>query len=44
MGIPATGLMIDVGVADFIRFDDGLFVEHWGDGHRARCMQQLTGA
>ena len=44
MGIPATGRTIDVGVADFIRFDNGLFVEHWGVMDTGALMQQLTGA
>lgn len=43
MGIPATGRTIDVGVADFLRFDNGLVVEHWGVMDTGALMQQLTG-
>ena len=44
MGISATGRTIDVGVGDYIRFDNGLFVEHWGVMDTGALMQQLTGA
>ena len=43
MGVPATGRTINVGVADFLRFDDGMVVEHWGVMDTGALMQQLTG-
>jgi steroid delta-isomerase-like uncharacterized protein len=43
MGIPATGRTISVGVSDYLRFDDGLLVEHWGVMDTGALMQQLTG-
>ena len=43
MGIPATGRTISVGVSDYLRFDNGLLVEHWGVMDTGALMQQLTG-
>ena len=43
MGIPATGRTISVGVSDYLRFDNGLLVEHWGVLDTGALMQQLTG-
>jgi steroid delta-isomerase-like uncharacterized protein len=43
MGIPATGRTINVGVADFLRFDTGMVVEHWGVMDTGALVQQLTG-
>jgi steroid delta-isomerase-like uncharacterized protein len=43
MGVPATGRTIEVGVADFLRFDHGMVVEHWGVMDTGALMQQLTG-
>ena len=43
MGIPATGRTINVGVADYLRFDGGKVVEHWGVMDTGAMMQQLTG-
>jgi steroid delta-isomerase-like uncharacterized protein len=43
MGIPTTGRTINVGVGDYLRFDDGLIVEHWGVMDTGALMQQLTG-
>ena len=44
MGVPASGLTIDVGVSDFLRVDGGLVVEHWGVMDTGALMQQLTGS
>ena len=44
MGIPATGRTISVGVSDYLRFDNGLLVEHWGVMDTGALMQQLTGS
>lgn len=41
MGIPATGLRIDVPFADFVRFEDGKVVEHWGVTDTGAMMEQL---
>jgi steroid delta-isomerase-like uncharacterized protein len=43
MGIPASGHNINVGIADYFRVDDGVFVEHWGVMDTGALMQQLTG-
>jgi steroid delta-isomerase-like uncharacterized protein len=43
MGIPATGRTIEVGVADFLRIENGLVAEHWGVMDTGALMQQLTG-
>ena len=43
MGIPATGLRIDVPFADFVRFEDGKVVEHWGVTDTGAMMEQLKG-
>ena len=41
MGIPSTGKQIEVPAADFVRFRDGLCVEHWGVFDGGIMMQQL---
>jgi steroid delta-isomerase-like uncharacterized protein len=41
MGIPSTGKQIEVPAADFVRFSDGLCVEHWGVFDGGIMMQQL---
>jgi steroid delta-isomerase-like uncharacterized protein len=41
MGIPATGKQIEVPSADFVRFSNGLCVEHWGVFDGGMMMQQL---
>jgi steroid delta-isomerase-like uncharacterized protein len=41
MGIPATGKQFDVPSSDFIRFRDGLCVEHWGVFDSGLMLQQL---
>ena len=43
MGMPAAGRTINVGVADFLRIEDGQAVEHWGVTDTGAMMQQLTG-
>ncbi len=43
MGVPATGRTIEVGVADFLRIENGRVVEHWGVMDTGALMQQLTG-
>lgn len=43
MGMPATGRTINVGIGDYMRFDNGLVVEHWGVTDTGAMMQQLTG-
>ncbi len=43
MEIPPTGRRINVGIADFMRFDHGMVVEHWGVTDTGAMMQQLTG-
>lgn len=42
MGMLATGRTIDVGVADYMRFENGVVVEHWGVTDTGAMMQQLT--
>ena len=42
LGIPATGRTISVGVGDYMRFDNGAVVEHWGVTDTG-AMMQLTG-
>jgi hypothetical protein len=39
----ATGRTIDVGIGDYMRFDDGMVVEHSGVTDTGAMMQQLTG-
>jgi steroid delta-isomerase-like uncharacterized protein len=41
MGISATGRQFEVPTADFIRFRDGLCVEHWGVFDSGLMLQQL---
>jgi steroid delta-isomerase-like uncharacterized protein len=41
LGIPATGRSFRAPSADFIRFRDGLAVEHWGVFDSGLMMQQL---
>ena len=43
MGIPATGKRIDVPFADFVRFEGGKVVEHWGATDTGAMMEQLKG-
>ena len=43
MGIPATGRQIDVAFADFVRFEGGKVVEHWGVTDTGAMMEQLNG-
>lgn len=40
-GIPPTGRSVVVGLADVIRFENGLFAEHWGGPDMADLMGQL---
>jgi steroid delta-isomerase-like uncharacterized protein len=42
MGVPPSGRAINVGVADYFRFDDGKALEHWGVMDTGAMMQQLT--
>lgn len=44
MGLLATGRTIDVGVADYMRFEKGKVVEHWRVSDTGTMAQQLTGA
>jgi steroid delta-isomerase-like uncharacterized protein len=44
MGVPASGRTINVGVADYFRFENGQALEHWGVMDTGAMMQQLTGA
>jgi steroid delta-isomerase-like uncharacterized protein len=44
MGVPASGRAIDVGVADYFRFENGKALEHWGVMDTGAMMHQLTGA
>jgi steroid delta-isomerase-like uncharacterized protein len=44
MGVPASGRTIDVGVADYFRFENGKAIEHWGVMDAGAMMQQLMGA
>jgi steroid delta-isomerase-like uncharacterized protein len=44
MGVPASGRTIDVGVADYFRFENGKALEHWGVMDTGAMMQQLMGA
>jgi steroid delta-isomerase-like uncharacterized protein len=41
MGMPATGKRFSIPNADFIRFQNGVCVEHWGVGDSGMMMQQL---
>jgi steroid delta-isomerase-like uncharacterized protein len=43
MGVPASGRTIDVGVADYFRFENGKALEHWGVMDTGAMMQQLKG-
>jgi predicted ester cyclase len=43
MGIPVTGRQIDVAFADFLRFEGGKVVEHWGVTDTGAMMEQLNG-
>jgi steroid delta-isomerase-like uncharacterized protein len=40
-GVPATGKRIEVSRYDFVRFEDGLAVEHWGTIDSAALMEQI---
>jgi predicted ester cyclase len=42
MGVPASGRTIDVGVADYFRFENGKALEHWGVMDTGAMMRQLT--
>jgi steroid delta-isomerase-like uncharacterized protein len=44
MGVPSSGRAINVGVADYFRFENGKALEHWGVMDTGAMMQQLTGA
>ena len=44
MGVPASGHTIDVGIADFFRFENGMAIEHWGVMDTGAMMRQLTGS
>ena len=44
MGVPASGQAIDVGIADYFRFENGKAVEHWGVMDTGAMMRQLTGS
>jgi predicted ester cyclase len=41
MGMPATGKSVRVTGMDFMRWRDGLVVEHWGELDMLALMQQL---
>jgi steroid delta-isomerase-like uncharacterized protein len=41
MGIPASGKKVEVSNYDFVRFEDGLAVEHWGVIDSATLMEQI---
>ncbi len=41
MGIPATGKQIEVPFGDFVRFEGGKVVEHWGVTDTGKMMEQL---
>jgi steroid delta-isomerase-like uncharacterized protein len=41
IGIPASGKKIEVSNYDFVRFEDGLAVEHWGVIDSAALMEQI---
>jgi steroid delta-isomerase-like uncharacterized protein len=41
MGMPASGKSVSVTGMDFMRFRDGLIVEHWGELDMLGLMQQL---
>jgi steroid delta-isomerase-like uncharacterized protein len=43
MGVPASGRTINVGVADYFRFENGKALEHWGVMDTGALMMQLTG-
>ena len=43
LGLLATGRSIDVGVADYLRFENGLVVEHWSVTDNGAMSRQLTG-
>ena len=42
LGVPGTGRQFSVPNADFIRFRDGVAVEHWGVFDSGVMMQQLA--
>jgi predicted ester cyclase len=42
IGVPGTGREFTVPNADFIRFRDGIAVEHWGVFDSGVMMQQLA--
>jgi steroid delta-isomerase-like uncharacterized protein len=42
LGVPGTGRQFTVPNADFIRFRDGIAVEHWGVFDSGVMMQQLA--
>jgi steroid delta-isomerase-like uncharacterized protein len=44
MGVPSSGRAINVGVADYFRFENGKALEHWGVMDTGAMMQQLMGA
>ena len=44
IGLFPTGRSIKVGVADYMRFKEGMVVEHWGVTDTGAMTQQLTGA
>lgn len=41
LGIPPTGKTIEVSLVDFIRIDDGKFVEQWGGPDMFDLLKQL---
>jgi steroid delta-isomerase-like uncharacterized protein len=41
MGIPASGKKVEVSNYDFVRFEDGMAVEHWGVIDSAALMEQI---
>lgn len=41
MGIPPTGKRVGFGSIDIVRFEEGKFVEHWGETDTMTMMQQL---
>ena len=41
MGIPATGKRNEVPFGDFVRFEGGKVVEHWGVTDTGKMMEQL---
>ncbi len=42
LGMAPTGKTIAVPFADFVRFEDGKVVEHWGVTDSGAMMQQLS--